>query len=212
VLSVSFCNTYTWNLLLLALLLSSRHIQFSACVTRLSLHCYSQCGPKKASADNWSRIITGQIKNQKNQNCLFGMAATERRTDRITIKYKKDNKKKMKAKVNQDKLLTMEFRYTVCDTGVFGIVQFQTHYMHARTHTHTRLTALFTGLPGSAGTREVKPIWILLKQQTVSGSGISWAICKSAPRSRQITMPAPHHSVFYRPDALPAAQPTESKH
>ena len=30
------------------------------------------------------------------------------------------------------------------------------------------------------------------------GSGISWAICKSAPRSRQITMPAPHHC-FYRP-------------
>jgi len=28
---------------------------------------------------------------------------------------------------------------------------------------------------------------------------------------RQITMPAPHHSVFYRPDALPA-QPTASKH
>jgi len=38
----------------------------------------------------------------------------------------------------------------------------------------------------------------------VSGSGISWAICKSALSSRQITMPAPHHSVFYRPDALPA--------
>jgi len=48
-------------------------------------------------------------------------------------------------------------------------------------------------------------IWILLKQETVSGSGISWAICKSAPRSRQITMPAPHHSVFYRLDALPAS-------
>ena len=46
----------------------------------------------------------------------------------------------------------------------------------------------------------------------MSGSGISWAICKSAPRSRQITMPAPHYSVFYRPDALPAAQPTASKH
>jgi len=27
------------------------------------------------------------------------------------------------------------------------------------------------------------------------GSGISWAICKSAPRSRQITTPVPHHSV-----------------
>jgi len=36
--------------------------------------------------------------------------------------------------------------------------------------------------------------------------------CKSAPRSRQITTPAPHHSVFYRPDALPVAQPTASKH
>jgi len=46
----------------------------------------------------------------------------------------------------------------------------------------------------------------------VSGSGISWAICKSAPRSRQITTPAPHHSVFYRPDALPAAQQTTSMH
>ena len=32
-------------------------------------------------------------------------------------------------------------------------------------HTHTRLTALCPGLPASAGTREVKPIWILLKQR-----------------------------------------------
>ena len=46
----------------------------------------------------------------------------------------------------------------------------------------------------------------------MSGSGISRAICKSAPHSRQITTPAPHHSVFYRPDALPATQPTASKH
>ena len=75
-------------------------------------------------------------------------------------------------------------------------------------HTHTHLTALCPGLPGWAGTRKV--IWILLEQETVSGSGISWTICKSAPSSRQ--MPAPHHSVFYRPDALPAAQPTLSKH
>ena len=35
---------------------------------------------------------------------------------------------------------------------------------------------------------------------------------KSASRSRQITTPTPHHSVFYRLDALPAAQPTVSKH
>jgi len=80
------------------------------------------------------------------------------------------------------------------------------------THTQTRLMALCPGLPRWAGTRKVKPIWISLKQETVSGSGISWAICKSASRSRQITTPAPHHSVFYRPDALPAAEPAASKH
>jgi len=37
-------------------------------------------------------------------------------------------------------------------------------------------------------------------------------MCKSTPRSRHTTIPAPHRSVFYRPDALPAAQPTASKH
>ena len=62
--------------------------------------------------------------------------------------------------------------------------------------TDTRLTAFFPGLPRWAGTRNVNPIWILLNQETVSGSSISWAIRKSAPRSRQITMPAIHHSLF----------------
>ena len=80
------------------------------------------------------------------------------------------------------------------------------------THTHIHLTALFPGLPRWAGTRKVEPIRILLKRETVSGSGISWARCKSAPCSRQITTPASHHSIFYRPDALPTAQPTASKH
>ena len=52
-------------------------------------------------------------------------------------------------------------------------------------------TALFPGTTQVSRNRKVKPIWILLKQETVSGSGISWAICKSAPCSRQITT---HHS------------------
>jgi len=78
--------------------------------------------------------------------------------------------------------------------------------LHVMSNTYTRLTAILLGLPRCADARKVKPIWILLKQKTVSGSGISWAICKSAPRSRQITTAAPHHSVSYRPDALPAAQ------
>ena len=98
------------------------------------------------------------------------------------------------------------------------------------THTHTRLTALCPaypgcpgkeaikwlngcsscpGLPGWAVTRKVKPIWILLKQETVSGSGISWAMCKSPPRSRQITTPAPHPSVFLQA-GCPSFHPTNS--
>jgi len=33
----------------------------------------------------------------------------------------------------------------------------------------------------------------LLEQETVSGSGISWAIRTTAPHPTQITMRAPHH-------------------
>ena len=80
---------------------------------------------------------------------------------------------------------------------------------YAHTHTHTRLTALCPRLPRWAGTRKEKPIWILLKQETMSGSGISWAICKSAPRSRQITTPAPHRSVFLQA-VCPSCRPTNS--
>jgi len=95
---------------------------------------------------------------------------------------------------------------------IYTLSQDKAKSIKTNTHTHTRLMALFLGLPRWAGTRRVKPIWNLLKQETVSGSGISLAICKSAPCSRQITMPAPQHSVFYRPDALLVTQPTASKH
>jgi len=57
-----------------------------------------------------------------------------------------------------------------------------------------------------------KPFWIIMKQGMMGGSGIIWTICKSfAPHSRQITMPTSPLSL-YRLDALPAAQPTASKH
>jgi len=38
----------------------------------------------------------------------------------------------------------------------------------------------------------------LLLQEIVSSRGISWAICKSAPHTSQITTPTLHHSGFYR--------------
>jgi len=88
------------------------------------------------------------------------------------------------------------------------------------TDTHNRFTALLSricpGPPGWAGTRKVKPCrqvktnLDLLEQEIVSGSGICWAICKVCTSSQ--TTPTSHHSVFYRPDALPRAQPTVSKH
>jgi len=91
----------------------------------------------------------------------------------------------------------------------------RTAFRHTHTHTPTH-TQPFNGplsgvYPSEPVPEKVKPIWILLKQETASGSGISLAICKSAPRSRQTTTPAPHHSVFYRPDAfLPPNQQRQS--
>ena len=80
-----------------------------------------------------------------------------------------------------------------------------------RLHTHS-FNGPLSGTTRVSWYQNGKPVWILMKQETVSGSGINWAICKSAPRSRQITTPAPHRSSFYRPGAIPCAQPTESKH
>ena len=84
---------------------------------------------------------------------------------------------------------------------------------HTHTHTHTHP---FNG--PLSGTTWVSRYQIGKTNLDFTGARDSewqWhqlGMRKSAPRSRQITMPAPHHSVFYRPDALPAAQPTASEH
>ena len=65
--------------------------------------------------------------------------------------------------------------------------------------------ALCPGLPGWAGTRKVKSIWILLEQET----GVAVASAGSYEADNHAS---PHHSVFYGLDAVPAAQPTLSKH
>ena len=80
-------------------------------------------------------------------------------------------------------------------------------HTHTRTHTHT-FNGPFSGTTRVSRYQKGKPIWILLMQEAVSGSGISWAIHKSAPRSRQITMPAPHHSVLQA--GCPSCRPTNS--
>jgi len=49
--------------------------------------------------------------------------------------------------------------------------------------------------------------------EAVASDGRTGPLCKqSAHRSRQITTPTCHHSIFYRSDALSDAQPTVSKH
>ena len=59
--------------------------------------------------------------------------------------------------------------------------------IHYHTHTHPFNGPLSRTTWVSRYQKGKKTIWMLLKQETVSGSGISWATCKSAPRSRQIT-------------------------
>ena len=81
----------------------------------------------------------------------------------------------------------------------------------AHTRTHARLTALCPGLPRWAGTRKVKPIWILLKQETVSGTDISWAICKYAPRSRQIDNHASTPSLSFLTGRMPFLPPNQQR-
>jgi len=60
--------------------------------------------------------------------------------------------------------------------------------MHAHSHTHNGFTALWDSVPDYPGEpapereiQESKTNLDLLEQEIVSGSGISWAICKSAP-------------------------------
>jgi len=86
------------------------------------------------------------------------------------------------------------------------------------THTHTIVLLLFWIFSGTTRvsryqkgkTRKVKPIWIYRARD----SEWQWhLLCyMQVCTSSQITTPTFHHSVFYRLDALPAAQPTASKH
>jgi len=64
-----------------------------------------------------------------------------------------------------------------------------------------------SGTTGVSRYQKAKPIRILLKWETLSGSGISWAICKSAFRSRLINTPAPRQFLQAR---CPSWRPTNS--
>jgi len=64
------------------------------------------------------------------------------------------------------------------------------------------LTAIFPGKPGLAG-------FIEAKDDGGGGDNWSYKTCKAPVKS---SSPTNQHPTFYRPDALPVAQPTVSKH
>jgi len=100
---------------------------------------------------------------------------------------------------------TGEIVMDICRIGTSFI---NTHTRtHARTHarTHTTVLLLFWNMSGTTRvsryqkgkTRKVKTNLDLLEQETVSGNGICWAICKVCTSS-QTTTPTSHHSLFFR--------------
>jgi len=81
---------------------------------------------------------------------------------------------------------------------------FSWRYFYHNTHTHTRLTALFPELPRWAGTRKVKPIWILLKQETVTWQ---WRqVCTLLQTDNHAT----HHNSVFLQAGCPSCCPTNS--
>ena len=86
---------------------------------------------------------------------------------------------------------------------------------HAHTHIHTRMgNGLFSRTTWVGRYQKDKPFWILLKQEMMEWQ---WhqlnhmrIICTSLQTDNDACTSSLH--IFYRPDALPAAQPTASKH
>ena len=77
---------------------------------------------------------------------------------------------------------------------MFNTLHTRTHARtHARTHTHTHtFNGPFSGTTRVSRYQKGKPIWILLEQETVSGSGISWAkmqVCTSLQTNHASTPP-----------------------
>jgi len=75
----------------------------------------------------------------------------------------------------------------------------------------TRVSRYHKGKTKKVKTKKVKTNLDLLEQEIVrKGSGICWAICKSAPHADNHAN-IPPLCFFYRPDALPDAQPTAAR-
>ena len=84
------------------------------------------------------------------------------------------------------------------------------HYSDCSTHTHTPpFNGPLSGTTQVSRYKKGKTNLDFTGAREMSGSGISWAICKSATRSRQITTPALHYSSFLQA-GCPSCRPTNS--
>ena len=85
-----------------------------------------------------------------------------------------------------------------------------TRLIHTHTHTHP-FNGPLSGTTQVSQYQKGRTSLDFTEARDMSGSGISWARCKSASCSRQITTPAPHCSVFTgRMPFLPPNQQRQS--
>jgi len=102
----------------------------------------------------------------------------------------------MFGRVHQNAVLGWNLPSTIdlfffCEHSTFRD-QPETYSWHACTHTHTQ-RSFYDPLDfvwDYPGEPVPEPIWILLKQETLSSSGISWAICKSAQMDNHASTPS----------------------
>ena len=94
------------------------------------------------------------------------------------------------------------------------VYYFDTFWSYLRTHTHTTVLLLFWNMSGTTRvsryqegkTRKVKTNLDLLEQEIMSGSGICWATCKSAPHPRQ---PRQHPTTQFFTGRMPFLPPNQ---
>ena len=87
---------------------------------------------------------------------------------------------------------------------------------NTHTHTHTTVLLLVWNMSGSTRvsryqkgkTKKVLTNLDLLEQEIVSGSGICWAICKSAPHPRQ---PRQHSTTRFFTGRMPFLMPNQQR-
>ena len=151
--------------------------------------------------------------------CLFHTSTVVSTSQIVTIQDEKDFDTRV---LQSEKPVIVDFfatyvafrfvavcHYDHCGMLFIGVTTYALCVSSGMDVSRCKQTYTHTHIPWWAGVRKVKPMWILQKQETVSVSGISWTICKSAPRTRQITIPAHHHWVFLQA-GCPSCLPTNS--